>query len=58
MGRGARGRGRFAPAFDRRRVKGEALVIVEVWMTQRGTARHGLTADGCEVHLYGTATRR
>lgn len=49
--------GRFAPAFDRRRVTGEPLVIAEVWTTQRGTARHGRTEDGREVHLYGAATR-
>ncbi|MFD8903067.1 hypothetical protein [Streptomyces ardesiacus] len=49
--------GRFAPAFDRMRVTGEPLVIVEVWTTQRGTARHGRDANGREVHLYGGATR-
>lgn len=49
--------GRFAPAFDRKQVTGEPLVIVEVWTTQRGTARHGRDANGREVHLYGAATR-
>ncbi|MFD8509666.1 hypothetical protein ACFV27_00770 [Streptomyces antimycoticus] len=49
--------GRFAPAFDRKQVTGEPLVIVEVWTTQRGTARHGQDAGGREIHLYGGATR-
>jgi hypothetical protein len=49
--------GRFAPAFNRKQVTGEPLVIVEVWTTQRGTARHGRDANGREIHLYGGATR-
>ncbi|MEV7157268.1 hypothetical protein AB0N77_22015 [Streptomyces misionensis] len=49
--------GRFAPCFDRKQVMGEPLVIVEVWTTQRGTARHGRDANGREIHLYGAATR-
>ncbi|XVV34999.1 hypothetical protein ACQPXT_13525 [Streptomyces sp. CA-100214] len=49
--------GRFAPAFDRKQVTGEPLEIVEVWTTQRGTARHGRDANGREIHLYGAATR-
>lgn len=49
--------GRFAPAFDRRQVTGEPLEIVEVWTTQRGTARYGRDVNGREIHLYGAATR-
>lgn len=49
--------GRFAPAFDRKQVTGEPLVIVEVWTTQRGTTRHGRDANGREIHLHGAATR-
>lgn len=49
--------GRFAPAFDRKHVTGQPLEIVEVWTTQRGTARHGRDANGREIHLYGAATR-
>jgi hypothetical protein len=49
--------GRFAPAFNRKEVTGEPLEIVEVWTTERGTARHGRDASGREIHLYGAATR-
>ncbi len=49
--------GRFCPAFDRKQVTGEPLVIAEVWTEQRGTARVGRDENGREIHLYGAATR-
>ncbi|MFJ4627139.1 hypothetical protein [Streptomyces sp. NPDC088847] len=49
--------GRFCPAFDRKQVTGEPLVIAEVWTEQRGTARLGRDESGREIHLYGAATR-
>jgi hypothetical protein len=49
--------GGFRPAFDRKEVTGEPLVIAEVWTEQRGTARRGRDVNGREVYLYGAATR-